>query len=504
MAKCLLSFYSAFVAVLFGLVGYAVFADGDTYTCQDCYDRIMDCVTNGGSNCSSCTNCVQLSPQDCSNMVFNVRSSADAIEQEVYNLEDYSSRLIQFLDESEDTLNSLSSTLGEIINILDNFNPTNDVVGRLNTAIYQCNLISNFVSGVETGVPSSGNAMVYSNITTHAYIYVSANRLFSTRILHILNYLNSAVDAYGAVESSVIETHRLVRESVDNAYSLVSSLVSYLSSIRDASEQIRTSSTLIHTQVFNLQQEMDNVNCEQCSKGSGSGGGSSSGGGVDFTGAEAKLEEIRVLLRRMYDVVYNFYTDYNSARASVVSHVEPSYSGYSQIGNNWFQRVEYLLYSVSPLTPSNTLEGAENPSEIEGQTEFESNVDQVESTIAEHTSSLDTKVNQPLEKLKTSLNRFLEKMSVFKTSQSDDGGILWSHLTVLEYGDPGSNGFRLEAANESSGVNSTFQKLQTAFRVLWFLLTLALYLYLTIFVIKFNVRIAAFLLKLLNTSFGSN
>lgn len=496
-------FWSVWLLLAFAFSVRFIFADGEPcYDCQNCWENIRECAANGG--CSS--NCVKFSPSDCSNFVNGVLAELETITNTVDEIDEYldgyNYTLVNFV---YPFFSSASHSIRDAISTLDDYSSTNSAalssaIDPIQYALSKVSVFSNYWSKVDG---SSGSLFV-SNQASHAFLSrVPGTYKVSYLAKLIVPRLSSAISILSDLHDYHINEIASVREDLESALAFIEQGQSY---VQQASAYVSLCKDdllpTIRTSSANIDRSLSTVNCEPCGRGR-DGSGGSGGGTVDFTGVSAALDEIKTLLQRVYDLIYNFYTDYNDSRNSHPSG-EPTYQGYVSLGDNWFKRIEYLLYSSSSIV-SNNLEGTSDPDAIDGQTAFENETSGLQESIDGLVGSFDSSITSPWQKFSRSFSEFWDRLNVFNLpdqSSGQLGQLEWSHLEILKY-DKDESSFTLQAESDLDSFPSVWYKFAVGFRLLWFLLVLTLYCIFFVFMIKYSFKVAVFVTKLLNTSFGS-
>lgn len=349
------------IIVFFSFIGLA---DGTCNCCccnspdgpQDPYDP-----TNPDSGSSTNSSCIQLSPQDCENIKSTLQSRIDDIstvrnslyEDVIYEVRGFA---LLFFGEVINSIDSIVIDLSIASQLLDSSDYQLQVLNGL--LINMRNRMSTYNS---TWATAGTGSLVASNRATHAVVNLSATSNPARWLPIELNHIDSMQSAL----SDIVVTNLSVRSSLNNVSSGLDSLRSQVQSGMGQLDSALNAADQVYTDLDTISQGISSaasqINCDACSSGGGggSGGGGSSGTTIDLTPIVNAVNSFKELVEDRFDTlldtIHNLFSDYDSARTRTWTSSSATYSRYSSL-NNWFSRMELLLYSMAnlPETTSDT------------------------------------------------------------------------------------------------------------------------------------------------------
>lgn len=472
--------------------------------CGCCYEAVSSVVESCQSGCSS--NCVRMSPAECEAF----RTKAQENLEKIRNSYDF--YILSGIAEMQDSLNAiapLTNVAGAVsaalalvaqaktnVETMDSaFSETKQILldiesGPLNTL--QVN-VDKFASLFSTYLGRPGTSVIISNTTTHV------SKRVATLAFHITldKCTNSVAQIHDMIEGLATE------ESFDNAresaIETLENIESKLSSLNDAFSSIRQSVETALSGLSMLQKNVKgvvdfstevvdmvaNMNCNSCGQGDGTGTGGTGGTGggnvnIDLTPVVQAIENLQYSYERnaaeLYSLLNNVFKKlfdaFNGASSNPHWNSEPSINYYNSMGDNWFKRVEYLLYSsaYSSLTGQ---EDTSVPEEPEGSQYIEGTIEEMNTDMNNQKGLIKETVETSWGSFKNSFSQFFNKLNVFKGASGNYGGV------ILEYdGGGGKGSFRLTSGEmmgtggQLAGVVSSFR---TGIRILWSLFGISLY-----------------------------
>ena len=355
--------------------------------------------------------------------------------------------------------------------------------------------VSNLLYGLDAQIRRGWN--VGRNIGSRVMPYLLS-------AIHDLQLYNNSVNSEVDIATNrAITASATIREAMEH----ISAPAKDLSDAKDDLVEVRNGLQSIRATAISMQNDADSLDCSPCGRGVSSGGGSGGGScsSVDLTPLLQAVQNLQASLeywnQRFYELIYNFFTDYNSARSSVKSG-NPSMDVYSAMGDNWFSRVEYLLYALAHPSLVGD-DGSDPPSSPENSSAIDDAKSSGESLADDESQNFTSTLSTNFQRFYTSADAFFRRMVSFApTSAGSLNGAV-----ILANGRAENNGgwaIRLDSSSESESnfLGSGLAKVRLAFRILWSLLALALYLYSLVFFCKFVARVVAFVLKIGSSNAG--
>lgn len=487
MRKHILSYILFSVASICGF--FALPTGADTCTCS-CCDGLGDSIVSNILNSSCSSNCVRMTPSECVAMTNSILSSLSALDQNARTIESYSINAYRELMHLQEDMQEIRTLTEQAISSLATSN--NNISVYLNNIYGTLNTMSNVYSSVENPV----SAMTYSNITSGAAITISGPQRVSTYIQRIRRYLDNASLALTAFEERVHSDSSDVRSILGN------DLLSYLDAVDEEIYgalqyvgPIPNEAETIMSEMSSLRSVVESVSCDSCGSGGGSGGGG--GGTTDFAPILAAISSLQNRLdywfQRLWDLIHKYYQDYNAASSSIPSG-SIDYDTYSA-SQNWFERVEMLLYSISSINDSDTEEVPEKPDGAEELENFETSSEQAYATTSNDVAYT---FSESFNILKKSIEDFHGSFDNFKVRFTNfDGSTILSNRSSNDGDTMPTWSFTVP-----NGVSSTLQSVRHLLSIIWYLIIAFLYYYALRFLVTCTIKYVLWYLQFSSASFG--
>ena len=495
-----------------------------TSNCGCCYEAVSSVVESCQSGCSS--NCVRMSPAECESF----RTKAQENLERIRNAYDF--YILSGIADMQDSLNAIASftngagAVGEAlalvaqaktnIETMDSaFSETKQILLDIESGplLRLQNAFNAFVRRFSPAFGVVGNRVVVSNLSTGASFTYSSSAFFvSVGIAtNSIDQIHDMIEGLSS-EESFDNARESAIETLENIESKLSSLNDAFSSIQQSVETALSGLSMLQKNVngvvdysTEVVEMVANMNCNSCGQGDGTGGGGGTGGtggvgnvNIDLTPVVQAIENLQYSYERNASALYTllnnvfkkFFDAFNGASANPHWNSEPSINYYNSMGDNWFKRVEYLLYSsaYSSLTGQ---EDTSIPEQPEGSQDIEQTIEEMNTDMTNQKGLIKETVETSWGSFKNSFSQFFNRLSVFKGASGNYGGV------ILEYdGDGGKGSFRLTSGEmmgtggQLAGVVSSFR---TGIRILWSLFGISLYASFLFVFVKYVRAALAFL-----------
>lgn len=471
------------------MLGGFVRADDGVCNCQCCgiTGDLIGAVTNAAlANCSS--NCVRLTPETCAQVK---EGMTNLLERIITSTSGSVAKLVEI----EDSLQHLSQDVYSIGTSLEwvkvALNNNVDLESSLSQVRDRVSAFSNYWSEVDTQF----GALIVTNILTHSALQISTRE--QNRPLNFVRSINLLLSSLASNIVTNQENISIVLNDIDSvindAYNLSATIDFLYLDVAD----VRVNLSSIQNEATPLQSMMESFDCEPCGKGGGSS--SSSGSSVDLTPVIAAIqslnEDMGYWFQRLYDLLTKYYRDYEVAASQGITG-KATLSGYQALPNNWFKRIEYLLYSVADLQEADTSDVPQTPDGNDDLSDFESSSS---SSAERQDTDLRNRATSSLNRIKSSVDNFLTRFQQLGfVNQNIDGSIVMEFPSTLD--DSGTT----HLLQIPQGFTATFSVLRKAFKVVWYAALAVLYFYFIKFAFFCIVSYLRWFLTICSATFGSN
>lgn len=443
--------------------------------CQCCegIENIPGLITNAVlSSCSS--NCVRMSPAVCLEVKEKLQSGVYDIHEELGALLSYVQSISSSVDQMRSYVDSVRHSVNWVIGNLAEDAPNVDAaIASLSNARTRLITFSNVWHDVNLNVQGVASSSLFvSNIYTAVtqrfpaprtpmYLAKMVVPLLDDALDKLSNHTNVLASVNSDLEN-VLERCEYMYVQLDNISFQVESYIQDFPRVQELSD--------------GLAETLSSFDCQSCGSGPSSDD-DDDGGTQDMTPIVAAINELKSRLdywaEKIHDLIYNFYTDYDAARSSSVSGA-PSLASYNLIGDNWFKRVEYLLYSAaySSMDDEDTDNPPDSPSAYE---QINARSQAVNDSMSADKDRVQGIVSASLGRFRTSFNQLSSHLVNFVPR--GDGSL---SSPVLSYGDSGtvgrwSIGIDVDMLSSSHGVGSFFETMRIGMRIFWSFLIVSLY-----------------------------
>lgn len=484
-----------FLLFNFLLLPFLAFSDCEACGCCN-VDEIGNMISNAVlSGCSS--SCVKLSPEKCEQLKIDLAQEFTVVEQSNDNIASGVSAVQSSLEEIQSQSRNIRSQCNSILDRLNSYPdmPLLDLSSELQNLQY--NLQRQVDFWINT-LPSGGLYITNKNTNTSYYIKIVNNpRYFipyqTNKLQQVQTKLTTYYSDLNTYSNQVEELRSEIRSSLDSVVEYCDGTDKSVSESFDSLESISSGTDSITDALFAMRSTLDTMNCTAC--GSGSSNDDSQCQTIDLTPIINAINELKERVdywgNQLKNLMLHFYTDYDTIRKVPISNeTSISYESYAS-QDNWFSRVEYLLYSLSDVS-KDELQG-DSDGKPDGADELESFASDSDSKAESEKSDLETKSQSMENTVTTSINRFVngfKNNSIF--AYRDISGDV-----ILEYG--GSRGFQLTIPSYYGGFAARMNKL---FSVFWYVAGVLFFVFAFIGLVKLTVKFALWFLKLCSSSFG--
>lgn len=383
--------------------------------CCCCGDGDEDTPDLGGGQTGSC---VQMSTEECTAIKNNLRSTVANARSDLAIFE------TEVVSKSQTLLESMANNVLTEINMaimyLSQFTSTNAaLVSAINSCESSLNGALTFVDSAKDQWSSSVGAgdLFVSNLWNDATAEILFNRnpetvfkTASTRIQNCKSQLQNVL-SYADQETELISN---AINSMQTAVTAAEEAVTTLTEIQVASE---TTFNNVTEEINSIEAYAMEINCTACDSG---GGGGSGGGTIDLTPLVLAINNLKESMldqfSKLRELIEKFFDDYKSASGWHVT-AKPTYSSYSGT-DNWFKRIEMLLFAASGLSVDE--EEIEEP-ETDEITKFK---DSVDNEISENSQKMQEHFSEggKFQEIYKKLTQIFEKFEYLGNGRSDING----------------------------------------------------------------------------------
>lgn len=463
--------------------------------CGGCVDEILSAISNTQQNaCSS--NCTKLSPARCMEIKDGLGTFVADLLRELNDNSGLVDRIVRFADEASMEVRSIQSLLrvasDGVQSVLSDLSSPDfsSVRSSLNDAISRCLSVSSAWHNVS--IRADGSMATTSLLVTNVDTGVTYSPRGTNRPLRFTGFVSDLIiDALGyldtAEQSGNITGLRANLQASLATISAAQSIIDTMASNDDSSSiyniqmtasGLNSSFESLRTEATGLSSLVSSFDCSPCGDGDGSSGGGGGGGGgggctsLDITPVVTAINELKELVDekadRLYQLVESFFSDFNSTSGPFYS--KPKLADYHDLSSNWFDRVEYLLYSIAYESMTNNAEEAVRDSP-EGYSAIEASITQKKEAMTSDLGETSNILNDSLNSFKTAFENLSSGLLNLKPTGSN--GNFSSDEVILAL----KNGTKLLYVGEQSAgtLNAFFEKFKQVLRVFWLLLTASLY-----------------------------